>query len=126
MADAVDTWLIEQHQLPAPQRWQVRHAVRYGRELPDPALRRAAYGLAGCAMRGELSLGRGLRAAGIILVTEGAVTFVLGIVLAASVGGLAAVAAIIPFVLGAWWMVKGTAALRIAEQGPARARQLNA
>src|ERR1051326_7400161 len=46
----------------------------------------------------------------------GAVTFVLGIVLVAVVGGLAAVAAIIPFVLGAWWMVKGTAALRIAEQ----------
>jgi hypothetical protein len=97
VADAVDTWLIEQHQLPAPQRWQVRNAVRYGRELPDPALRRAAYGLAGCAMRGELSMGRGLRAA-----------------------------AIIPFVLGTWWMVKGTAALRIAEQGPARACQLNA
>jgi hypothetical protein len=48
-------------------------------------------------MRGELSMGRGLRAA-----------------------------AIIPFVLGTWWMVKGTAALRIAEQGPARACQLNA
>jgi len=78
------------------------------------------------AMRGELSLGRGLRAAGIILVTEGAATVVLGIVLAAAVGGLAAVAAIIPFALGAWWLVKGTAALRIAEQEPARARQLNA
>lgn len=69
-----------------------------GIQLDDvPALRRAAYGLAGCAMRGELSLGRGPRAAGIILVTEGAVTVVLGIVLAAAVGGLAAVAAIIPF-----------------------------
>jgi hypothetical protein len=39
-------------------------------------------------MRGELSLGRGLRAAGVILVTEGAVTFVLGIVLVAAIGGL--------------------------------------
>jgi len=126
MADAVDTWLIEQYQLPAPQRWQVRDAVRYGRELPDPALRQAAYGLAGRAMRGELSLGRGLRAAGIILVTEGAATVVLGIVLAAAVGGLAAVAAIIPHPVRPWWLVKGTAALRIAEQGPARARQLNA
>ena len=52
-ADAVDKWLIDQHRLPAPQRWQVRDAVLYGRAVRDPALRHAAHDLAGCALRGE-------------------------------------------------------------------------
>lgn len=125
-ADAVDSWLIERYQLPAPQRWQVRDAVRYGREVPDPALRRAAYDLAGSTLRGELSLGRGLRVAGIVLVTEGAVTIVLGIVIAAVAGGLAVIAVAIPLLLGVRWMARGTAALRTAQDGPARARELNA
>src|SRR5260370_22583817 len=36
--DAADRWLIEQHELPALQRRQVRDAVLYGRALRDPAL----------------------------------------------------------------------------------------
>src|SRR5260370_19037890 len=36
--DAADRWFIEQHELPALQRRQVRDAVLYGRALPDPAL----------------------------------------------------------------------------------------
>jgi hypothetical protein len=119
-ADEVDTWLIEQYQLSVTQRWQVRDAVRYGREVPDPALRRAAYDLAGCTLRGEFRLGRGLRAA------EGAAVIVLGIIVAVVADGLAALVAVIPLLLGAVWLARGIAALRLAQQGPARARQLNA
>jgi hypothetical protein len=125
-ADEVDTWLIEQYQLSVTQRWQVRDAVRYGREVPDPALRRAAYDLAGCTLRGEFRLGRGLRAAGVILVAEGAAVIVLGIIVAVVADGLAALVAVIPLLLGAVWLARGIAALRLAQQGPARARQLNA
>src|SRR5690349_6637994 len=121
MADAVDAWLIEQYQLPAVQRWQVKDAVVYGREMRDPALRRAAYDLAGCMERGELRPGRGPRAAGVALVTEGAVFLTVGIVVVTMAGGLAIAAAVILFLLGARWVAKGMAALRTAEQGPARA-----
>jgi hypothetical protein len=125
-AGAVDTWLIETYHLPALQRWQVRDAVVHGREMVDPALRRAAHDLAGCALRGELSPGRGLRVGGVVMMTEGAVGIVMGVVLAAAVGGVAVVAAVVPVLFGVRWMVRGAAARRIAQQGPTRAHQLNA
>jgi hypothetical protein len=60
------------------------------------------------------------------LLTEGAVLVALGIVLAVLAGGLAIAAAVIPFLMGARWLARGTTALRLIEEGPARARQLNA
>lgn len=126
-ADAVDSWLIEKYQLPALQRWQVRDAVLSGRELADPVLRRAAHDLAGCTLRGELRLGRGLRIGGVVLAAEGAAVIAAGITMVAVAGGPAVdAAALIPLLLGVRWMVRGAAALRIARQGPARARQFNA
>ena len=126
-ADAVDSWLIEKYRLPALQRWQVRDAVVYGHQVADPVLRRAAHDLAECALRGELRLGRGIRIGGAVMVTEGAVGMILGIVMVAAIGGLAVdAAALIPVALGVGWMAKGAAALRIARQGRTRARQLNA
>jgi hypothetical protein len=125
-AGAVDAWLIETYHLPALQRWQVRDAVVHGREIADPVLRHAAHDLAGCALRGELRPGRGLRVGGVVMMTEGAAGIVVGIVLAAAVGGVAVVAAVIPVLFGVRWMLKGAAALRVVQQGPERARQLNA
>jgi hypothetical protein len=122
-ADAVDKWLIDQHGLPAPQRWQVRDAVVYGRTVRDPALRPAAHDLAAHALRGELRLGRGIRIGGIALVAEGTVLIALGIVLLAMSGSPAGVA---PVPLGAWYLARGAAALRNIRRGPRRAYQLNA
>ena len=122
-ADAVDKWLIDQHGLPAPQRWQVRDAVTYGRSVRDPALRPAAHDLAACALRGELRLGRWIRIAGMTLVAEGTVLIVLGIVLLAALGSPAG---LVPVPFGAWYLVKGVAALTRIRGGPGRAYQLNA
>jgi len=125
-SDAVDKWLIETYRLPARQRWQVRDAVVYGREVADPVLRRAAHELAECALRGELRPGRGIRIGGIAMVTEGAAGMMLGIAMVAAIGGLGVdAAALIPVLFGVRWMAKGAATLRIVLQGPARARQLN-
>ena len=66
-ADAVDKWLIEKYQIPGLQRWQVRDAVIYGREVTDPVLRRAAHDLAECALRGELRLGRCIQIGGVAM-----------------------------------------------------------
>lgn len=122
-ADAVDKWLIEQHQLPAPQRWQVRDAVLYGQTVRDPALRHPAHDLAACVLRGELRLGRASRVGGAVLVAEGAVLIALGIVIAAASGSPAG---IVPVPLGAWYLARGVAALRAIRRGPRRAYQLNA
>ena len=122
-ADAVDKWLIDQHRLPAPQRWQVRHAVLYGRAVRDPALRHAAHDLAGCALRGELRLGRGIRITGTVLVAEGAALIALGIALLAALGSPAGIA---PVLLGGWLLARQVLALRKIRRGPRRAYQLNA
>jgi hypothetical protein len=45
----VDKWLIEQHRLPAVERWQVR----------NPALWSAAHDLAAATLRKRLRMGRG-------------------------------------------------------------------
>jgi hypothetical protein len=126
-ADAVDKWLIETYRLPALQRWQVRNAVVYGREVADPVLRCAAHHLAECTLRGELTPGRGIRIGGVAMVAEGAAGMILGIAMVAAVGGLGVdVAALIPILFGVRWMAKGAATLRIVGQGATRARQLNA
>jgi hypothetical protein len=126
-ADAVDKWLIERYRLPALQRWQVRNAVVYGREVADPVLRCAAHDLAECTLRGELTPGRGIRIGGVAMVAEGAAGMILGIAMVAAVGGLGVdVAALIPVLFGVRWMAKGAATLRIVGQGATRARQLNA
>ena len=122
-ADAVDKWLIDQHGLPAPQRWQVRDAVTYRRSVRDPALRPAAHDLAACALRGELRLGRWIRIAGMTLVAEGTVLIVLGIALLAALGSPAG---LVPVPFGAWYLAKGAAALRSIRRGPSRAYQLDA
>jgi hypothetical protein len=124
--DAVDAWLIERYQLPSLKRRQVRNAVLYGRELRDPVLRDATHDLAERTLRGELTLGRGLRIGGVAMVAEGAAGIVLGIVLAAMIGGTAVLVAVIPFLFGILWIVRGMAVLRRVETGPERARQLNA
>jgi hypothetical protein len=125
-ADAVDAWLIERYQLPALKRWQVRNAVLSGREMSDPVLRGATHDLAERTLQGELTLGRGLRIGGVAMVTEGAVGIVLAIVLAAMIGGAGVVAAVIPFLFGILWIVRGSAVLRRVGHGPERARQRNA
>jgi hypothetical protein len=126
-ADAVDEWLIEKYRLPALQRWQVRNAVVYGREVADPVLRHAAHDLAECTLRGELKLGRAIRSGGVAMVAEGAAGMILGIAMVAAVGGLGVdAAALIPVLFGVRWMAKGAAALRTVRKGPTRARQLNA
>jgi hypothetical protein len=122
-ADAVDKWLIGQHRLPAPQRWQVRDAVLYGRMVRDPALRPAARDLAGCVLRGELRLGRISRVTGTVLVAEGAVLIILGIAVLAAWGSPAGIA---PVLAGAWYLARNVAALRTTRRGPRRAYQLNA
>ncbi len=122
-ADAVDKWLINQHRLAAPQRWQVRDAVVYGRAVRDPALRHAAHDLAGCALRGELRLGRGIRITGIVVAAEGAALIALGIVLLAAPGSLAG---IVPVLVGGWLLARQVMALRMIRHGPRRAYQLNA
>ena len=126
-SDAVDKWLIETYRLPALQRWQVRNAVVYGREVADPVLRCAAHDLAGCTLPGELTPGRGLRIGGVAMVAEGAAGMILGIAMVAAIGGLGVdAAALIPVLFGVRWMAKGAATLRIVQQGATRARQLNA
>lgn len=124
-SDAVDGWLIEHYRLPALQRWQVRNAVIAGLRMSDQSLRGAAHELAGCALRGELRLGRALRVAAIVMLAEGAVAVVLGgfiVLLAASYSA----AGIVPIALGVWYMVRGIAILRKAREGPKRAYELNA
>jgi hypothetical protein len=128
-SDAVDSWLIEHYGLPAPQRSQVRDAVIYGRTVRDQSLTGAAHELAGCALRGELSLGRGLRVGAIVMVAEGAGMVALGgiIVLLTASGSVAGIAAgIVPVALGARFMVRGLATLRRARDGAIRAYELNA
>ena len=122
-ADAVDTWLIDQYRLPAPQRWQVRDAVLSGRTVRDPALRPAAHDLAGCVLRGELRLGRVSRVTDTVLALEGAVLIGLGIAVMAAWGSPAG---IVPVLVGAWYLARGVAALRTIRRGPGRAYQLNA
>ena len=122
-ADAVDKWLIDQHGLPAPQRWQVRDAVIYGRPVRDPALRPAAHDLAACALRRELRLGRSIRIAGIALVAEGTALIALGIALLTVFDSPAG---LVPVPFGVWYLAKGAAALRRIRHGPSRAYQLNA
>jgi hypothetical protein len=122
-ADAVDKWLIDQCRLPAPQRWQVRDAVLYGRTVRDPALRHAAHELAACVLRGELRLGRASRVTDTVLVAEGAVLIALGIAVLAAWGSPAG---IVPVPIGAWYLARGVAALRTIRRGPSRAYQLNA
>ncbi len=122
-ADAVDKWLIDEHRLPAPQRWQVRDAVLYGRTVRDPALRHAAHELAACVLRGELRLGRGIRVTGSVLVVEGAGLIGLGIAVMAAWGSPAGIA---PIPFGVWYLARGVASLRRIRRGPGRAYQLNA
>jgi hypothetical protein len=122
-ADAVDKWLIDQHRLPAPQRWQVRDAVLYGRSVRDPALRHAAHDLAACVLRGELRLGRASRVTDTVLVAEGAALIALGIAVLAAQGSPAG---ILPVPFGAWYLARGVAGLRTIRRGPRRAYWLNA
>jgi hypothetical protein len=121
-ADAVDSWLIGQYRLPAPQRWQARDAVVYGRAVGDPALRQAAHDLAGCVLRGELRLGRSIRIGGIVLLAEGVALMAMGIAIliaASSPGGVA------PVLLGAWLLAQGVVTLSRTWRGARRAYQLN-
>jgi hypothetical protein len=125
--DAVDKWLIDQHGLPAPQRWQVRDAVVYGHTVRDPALRPAAHDLAGCALRGELRLGRRIQIGSIVLMAEGAALIAIGIALLVMLGGPGdIVAVLIPFLLGAWYLARGVIVLRRIRGAARRAYQLNA
>ena len=121
-ADQVDKWLIEQHRLPAVQRWQVRDAVLHGRALRDPALRHAAHDLAAGALRGELKMGRSIRIAGCGMLAEGIGMIAAGIFVWVRVGSPATV---VLFLLGAWWLVIGAIALRTIGRGPRRAYHLN-
>ena len=125
-ADAVDKWLIDQHRLPASQRWQVRDAVLYGHAVRDPALRHAAHDLAGCAVRGELRLGRGIRITSIVLVAEGAALIALGIDLLVALGSPAGLAPVLLIFVGGWLLARAVMALRKIQRGPRRAYQLNA
>lgn len=121
--DAVDKWLIDQHRLPALQRWQVRDAVLYGRTARGPALRPAAHDLAGCVLRGELRLGRISRITDTFLVAEGAGLIALGIVMLAAWGSPAG---IVPVLVGAYYLARAVAALRRSRGAARRAYQLNA
>jgi hypothetical protein len=121
--DAVDQWLIDQHRLPAPQRWQVRDAVLYGRTVRDPALRPAAHDLAGCVLRGELRMGRISRVMATVLVAEGAGLIVLGIVMLAAWDSPAG---FIPVLVGAYYLARGMAMLRRSRGAARRAYQFNA
>lgn len=127
--DAVDGWLIEHYGLPATKRWQVRDAVTSGCAVREESLRGAAHELAGCALRGELRVGRGLRVAATVTIIEGAGMIAAGgivVLLAASAGVAAIAAGIVPAALGARFMVRGLAALRMAREGATRAYELNA
>jgi hypothetical protein len=121
-ADAVDKWLIDNHRLPAVQRWQVREAVLYGRAVRNPALRPTACDLAAAALGGQVKIGRGTRIAGVVLLAEGVVLIALGIVVFAVPGSLAGVVAVL---LGAWNLTLAGIALRTIRRGPKRALQLN-
>jgi hypothetical protein len=122
-ADAVDQWLIDQHRLPAPQRWQVRDAVLSGRTIDDPALRPAAHDLAGRVLHGELRLGRLSRVMETFLVAEGAGLIVLGIVMLAAWGSPAG---FIPVLIGVYYLARGAATLRRSRGAARRAYQSNA
>jgi hypothetical protein len=122
-ADAVDQWLIDQHRLPAPQRWQVRDAVLHGRTVRDPALRPAAHDLAGRVLRGELTMGRMSRVMDTVLVAEGAGLIVLGIAVMAAWGSPAG---IVPIPFGVYYLVRGLAWRRRSRGAARRAHQFNA
>lgn len=120
-ADVVDKWLIEQHPLPAVQRWQVRDAVLHGRAVLRPFGRRRATWPR--ALRGELKMGRGIRIASYVMLVEGAAMIAVGMFARVSPGSPAGMA---PVLLGAWWLVKAVVALRMIQRGARRACQLNA
>jgi hypothetical protein len=129
-SDAVDSWLIEHYHLPALQRGQVRNAVIYGRMVRDQQLRSAAHELAGCAVRGELRLGRGIRIGATVMVAEGAAMVAIGIIvalLAASANAAAGIATLLVLgALGIRFMSRGLAMLRRIRDGARRAYELNA
>jgi hypothetical protein len=120
--DAADKWLIERHKLPALQRWRVRQAVVAGGQLHTSPLRDAAHDLAGGVLRGEVQVGRTLRAVSWILLAEGICFAVAGTLIAIKI----APAGIGLVVLGVWFLIKGTRAVRMIRHGPSRAYQRNA
>jgi hypothetical protein len=122
-AGPADRWLAERHGLAAWQRHQVRQAVLAGREVADPALRGPAWGLAAAVLAGEITMGRGVRLAGWVLLAEAAIILAAAVVTLAGPGTLAAV---IPVLIGAWLAGRGAITLRTVRAGPERAWRRNA
>jgi len=121
-AGPADRWLADRHGLAAWQRHQVRQAVQFGRAVADPRLRGAARDLAAAVLRDEVTMGRGVRLAGWILLAE-AVLIMAGAVFA--LAGPAVVAGMVSMPIGVWLAVRGSVVLRMAHGGPERAWRRN-
>ena len=91
--------------------------------MSRPALRGPARDLAAAVLAGEVTMGRGVRLAGCVLLAEAA------LILAAAVFALAGLgirAGVFPILIGAWLAVRGAMTLRTVRAGPERAWRRNA
>jgi hypothetical protein len=118
--DRIDRWLFERYRLGALDRWHVKQAVLTGNELPEPALRQAAHGLAVAMLAGNV--GGFISRLGWVLIAEGAFIVVM-VVVASVISGDYVV------LVGIWGAVPllaiGTMAQKGARQRIERARRLN-
>jgi len=122
-ASAADRWLADRHGLAAWQRHQVRQAVQFGRAVSDPRLRGAARDLAAAVLRDEVTMGRGVRLAGRVLLAEAALIMAAAVL---ALAGPGPVAGVVAMPIGVWLAVRGRVVLRMAHGGPERAWRRNA
>jgi len=122
-ASPADRWLVDRHGLSAWQRHQVRQAVQFGRTVADPRLRGAARDLAAAVLRDEVTMGRGVRLVGWIMLAEAALIMAAAVF---ALAGLGVVAGVVAMLIGVWLAVRGGVLLRMAHGGPERAWRRNA